>query len=385
MSKQTSTTRATNWDLLRALAMFLVVVTHASGYLGPIHGQGTHGLVSAAALICDPIFFALSGYFAIKPMRRNLKSYYLNKVCTIILPLILYSVLLYCYTTRLSGISLGDYFLYFSNILAGGWWFIPALIPCLVAAPFITKGFEALSDKQILILGIVLGALFCSGAVFTYLSWLFASWGIETLSNFSSLMLNLVPPSILVREPAYFEFFLLGGIYRRLAPHISKKVSTRIILVGLLCWATDVHFAYYGIPRQDPSYFWLFIAFAAMALCDRIRISAPTAQKVISWAAQRSYSIYLLQYTTLAIAAGLFYEQSVFGVIADMAAPFRILLWVAMILMAYLLALAVASLVDPFVLKPLQNLFNKVSAKWLTPKEPALQTPSADKPPTPKL
>ncbi|MEY8562492.1 acyltransferase [Eggerthellaceae bacterium 3-80] len=368
MSKQQAT-RATNWDLLRALAMFLVVVTHASGYLGPIHGQGTHGLVSALALICDPIFFALSGYFAIKPMRRSLKNYYLNKVCTIILPLILYSILLYCYTTRLHGMSLGDYFLYFSNILAGGWWFIPALIPCLVAAPFIVKGFEALSDKQVFMLGAVLAVLFCSGALFTYLSWLFSYFQIETLSNLSSLMLNLVPPSLLVRAPAYFEFFLLGGIYRRLAPHITKKMSTRIILIGLACWAIDVYFAFYGIPRQDPSFFWLFIAFAAMALCDRIRINAPAAQKAISWAAQRSYSIYLLQYTTLAFAAAIFYDQSAFGVIADMAAPLRILFWIAMILVAYLLALGIASIVDPFVLKPLQNLFNKAVAKFSQPKD----------------
>lgn len=348
--------------------MFLVVVTHASGYLGPIHGQGTHGMMSALALICDPIFFALSGYFAIKPMRRTLKNYYLNKVCTIVLPLVLYSILLYCYTTGLHGMSVGDYFLYFSNILAGGWWFIPALIPCLIVAPFITKGFEALSDKQVFYLGILIAALFSSGALFTYLSWLFASVGIETFSNLSSLMLNLVPPSILVREPAYFEFFLLGGIYRRLAPHITKKISTRIIVVGLVCWAIDVYFATYGIPRQDPSYFWLFIAFAAMALCDRIRISAPAAQKAISWVAQRSYSIYLVQYSTLAIAAGLFYDQSAFGVIPEMVAPLRILFWIVMILVAYLLALGVASIVDPLLLKPLQNLFNKAVAKISAPK-----------------
>ncbi len=131
-----STVRAANWDLLRSLAMFLVVVTHASGHLGPLGGIPTHGTIVAAAIICDPIFFALSGYFALQPIKRTLGAYYWNKVCTIILPLILYSVLLYFYESAFQEMSLFGYFTYFSMLLGTRWWFIPTLVPCLIAAPF---------------------------------------------------------------------------------------------------------------------------------------------------------------------------------------------------------------------------------------------------------
>ena len=63
--------RLVQWDLLRALAMFLVIVNHASPYLGIMQGIDAGKIVGELALICNPVFFALSGYFAIrKPAHR---------------------------------------------------------------------------------------------------------------------------------------------------------------------------------------------------------------------------------------------------------------------------------------------------------------------------
>lgn len=71
--------RLANWDLLRTLAMFSVVVVHCGGYLGQI-GPVNMGLVAGrAAIACDPVFFALSGYFALRPLKRGLRDYYQKK------------------------------------------------------------------------------------------------------------------------------------------------------------------------------------------------------------------------------------------------------------------------------------------------------------------
>ena len=105
--------RLAHWDLLRSLAMFLVVVVHASGSLGTIRNFNMGHAVGIAALICDPLFFLLSGYFALGPIKRCLKSYYSNKAITILLPLVLYSILLYLapINTLIKGaLSLGGYF-----------------------------------------------------------------------------------------------------------------------------------------------------------------------------------------------------------------------------------------------------------------------------------
>ena len=71
------------------------MVVHTSGSLGIIHNFDAGYAVGTAAFLCDPLFFVLSGYFALDPIKRDLKSYYINKVITILLPLVLYSLLLY--------------------------------------------------------------------------------------------------------------------------------------------------------------------------------------------------------------------------------------------------------------------------------------------------
>lgn len=66
--------RLANWDLLRSIAMFLVVVVHTSGNLGLVGNFDAGYAVGTAAILCDPLFFALSGYFALGPIKRGSKA-----------------------------------------------------------------------------------------------------------------------------------------------------------------------------------------------------------------------------------------------------------------------------------------------------------------------
>lgn len=141
ISKSNKHKRLSKWDLLRSLCMLAVVVVHSGSYLGTMAGVNAGSIASVAAILCDPLFFALSGYFAIRPLKGSLFSYYSRKVSTIILPLFVYSFLLYLYNARLTVLSIHGYIVYFSQILTP-WWFIPALIPFLVVAPFLNTLFE---------------------------------------------------------------------------------------------------------------------------------------------------------------------------------------------------------------------------------------------------
>lgn len=76
--------RLSNWDLLRSLCMLTVVVVHSESYLGSLTGINAGSIASASAILCEPLFFALSGYFAIRPLKGRLFSYYSRKVSTII-------------------------------------------------------------------------------------------------------------------------------------------------------------------------------------------------------------------------------------------------------------------------------------------------------------
>lgn len=146
-----SSKRMANWDLLRSISMFLVVVVHTAGYLGPVHGTSIQGVIGELALICDPIFFTLSGYFAIRPLKQSYGYYLSNKVRSIVLPLFTYVILVYLYGTLAGGIALGPsaFLEWTAGILASSYWFIPSLIPYLIIAPLLYQMFSSLGKKRL--------------------------------------------------------------------------------------------------------------------------------------------------------------------------------------------------------------------------------------------
>lgn len=360
-SGASSKKRFANWDILRSLAMFLVVVVHCNTQLGFIADINASTIVRAIAITCDPLFFALSGYFAIVPLKRSLTDYYLNKVCTILLPLFVYSLIIYFYATGLNDVSLGDYFTFFAEEMAGGWWFIPALVPSLVVAPFIGMTFEKFSKNTLRILVKILIVLYAWGAFLSVSSWLFSALEIETLSAFTSLVQRLIPPSVLSSQAAYFQFFVLGGLLRWLMPQMSSKLRKTLIAAGIFALVIEVVFEYFGGPVFDPSYWWLFIVIGVFVWFDGMKIASSAASKVFSWTAQRSYSIYLVQYTAIGIMSKLIYDQSVFGIVANMGGIMRLLFWVVFVLLSYALSLGVVSVIDTILLKPLQSWFRRVA------------------------
>ncbi len=359
MKESANKPRLTNWDLLRSLAMLFVVVVHTSRYMGPIHGYNPEYAIGTFAIICDPVFFALSGYFALRPLKTDLKGFYLNKLITVVFPLVLYSVLLYLFTS-FNDLSLGGYFKFFSELLVNGWWFIPTLIPCLIAAPFLYKGIESLSDKGLVSLTKVFVGLCITGIILMTSRWAFAQIGIETLSYFFDLMYRLVPPSILSTSILYFQFFILGGVFGRLLPLMPQKAANVLIVIGLGCWMLDIVWRVAGIPRTDPSFLWVFSTFGIMTAFSRLSIKGPRMSLAITWVAKRSYSIYLLQFTTISIICGFVYDQAIFGDVYQMAAITRIVIWTLSTMASYLLALLVASICDPLVLNKLQTLLKKL-------------------------
>lgn len=100
------TIRQANWDLLRCLAMLFVVIVHSGGYLGRVGPVDLSAVASRGALICDPVFFALSGYFALRPLKSSFSDYYQRKIVGVAVPLVTYSVLLYLWSSLRGGDSL---------------------------------------------------------------------------------------------------------------------------------------------------------------------------------------------------------------------------------------------------------------------------------------
>lgn len=100
-------------------------------------------------------------------------------------------------------------------------------------------------------------------------------------------------------------------------------------------------------------------------LFDRVRITNVGTQRTLEWTECRPYSIYLLQYTAIAIVAPFAYDTLLVGGIGGFIAPIRLLVWVGVVVGSYALSLAAASLVDVTLLKLVQARYDGVAKRVL--------------------
>lgn len=357
--------RLANWDLLRSLAMFFVVIVHCLATLGQVHGVEVKPWVSDFFLICDPVFFCLSGYFAIRPLKTGLATYYLRKVSAIIIPIVVYSLLLFAWNVVTGGLpdpSLQSLASYQLSLLTGFWWFMPELIPFLIVAPFLSTMFDALSDKQLVTIALVVGVLGGWGCASTFATNVLDAAGMTTGSTLFAVAMQLLPASV-IPGSRYFVFFVMGYFVRRMSPKIQGRTLRGLCLLGLATWVLGSALRGLGFERPDPSYYWLYTTLAIFLLFDRLRIIGPRVSRVLAWTAKRSYSIYLVQYTTIAVIQPLLYESGAFGDVAALTAAARVGVWCLLVVLAYLLALGVASVLDPTVVRFFQWGWTKLAVE----------------------
>lgn len=98
-------------------------------------------------------------------------------------------------------------------------------------------------------------------------------------------------------------------------------------------------------------------------LFDRVRITNVGTQRTLEWTERRPYSIYLLQYTAIAIVAPFVCNTLLTGGISGIVAPFRLLMWVGVVVGSYALSLTVASLVDVTLLKLVQAGYDGIAKR----------------------
>lgn len=352
--------RLANWDLLRSLAMFFVVIVHCLDALGQFRGVEAKPLVSDFFLVCDPVFFCLSGYFALRPLRTDLGTYYLRKVSAIILPIILYSLILYAWSVGTGAIpepSARALLAYQANLLASLWWFMPELIPFLILAPFLSPMLDGLSDRWLVTLAKVVGVLGAWGCAWSLATNLLAGSQLDAGSQLLAFAIRLVPAEV-IPGARYFVYFCMGYFVRRMSPKIGTRTYRGLVALGAAALVAGTVFRGMGFDRPDPSYYWLYATLAIFLVFDRVRITGSAASRALAWTAKRSYTIYLVQYTAISVIQPLLYGGP-FGDYAALPAMGRVGFWCLLVVASYLLALGVASLLDPTALRLVQWAWGK--------------------------
>lgn len=335
--------------------MFLVVAVHAWDYLGPINGHYFQPL-RRLPFICDPIFFTLSGYFAIRQLKTSLRRYYWNKFVTLIFPMLAYSVFIYLWDTRITNGTFSDYLNFSADSIDGLWWFVRSLMPMLIAAPFLYTALEALNDTTLIIISKVVFALICARVGLTVIEKFTTLANVDWFLGLYNLLESICPVGFLT-VMSYVWFFIMGYFYRRLRHHIAHR--SHIYLIGLFAALCDCVFAYLSITPGDQSYFWIFETLAMFVFIDSLSITNSKIQNAVLFLGKHSFSIYLLNYKAIVFCAKFIYASNIFEPLLQNGAG-RLVCWFLLLVAAYLVALAVAFVFNTLINYPLQKQLLKI-------------------------
>ena len=355
--------RQVNWDLLRGLSMFFVVVVHTASYFPQfLSGFDVGHAIARTAIICDPVFFMLSGYFALRPLTGSLKQYYAKKISGVVLPLFLYSVILYVYASR-HALSIGGYLSFAANLLSGNWWFVPTLIPYLILAPFVYACLERVSDEWIVRLTKLLLFIYSWGVLCHVMNFASVLIDRQGLDNLFSVLSSVLPRHLI---GGYFPVFVLGYMYRRLSIIMDNDQKRSAAKFGVLAIVVCFLLSGLKVREDDPNQIWIIASLGLFFIFENVRISQPVVRRAIIWIGKRSFTVYLFQFTTIQMIFSFIWEKMCIDVGGTMPPTLSgIVLWIASTLASYAFALIVASIFDPLLLENIQKLIKSKVIKRL--------------------
>jgi len=168
-------------DIIRIVAMFLVIGVHWFGSLEKYWPQDgaslfIYGLIDKLTGFGVPLFFSLSGYYILGKEITDIKGFYYKRFVRVVVPYLLYAALYMLYFTvyedHQPALFLKNYII---NMLTGNvhgtHWFVYSILGLYFATPFLSKMFRALSDREVMLLYITsvsFGLLNCIFGIFGY-------------------------------------------------------------------------------------------------------------------------------------------------------------------------------------------------------------------------
>ena len=356
--------RDVNYDLLRVVAMCLVIGVHVINNYMPVKmtlagsAEVVRFVLFALFMVCNPLFIMVSGRFNLtfdvnkpstdKSSSHGLKPYaryYYKRFISLIVPYLLYAggmgfvAYLVVDHRSLGGAVSGTLFDLFSGYDDSVYWFVFMLAGFVLATPF---------------LAVMMRAIGRSGA------WLLVGLAAAVAAAEHICDLAGYPLTFLQSFPwrGLLVYYLLGFVLEYYPPSTRARHGVYALAPFALAWTVATPYLFAGQQMQVGRTLTVSFAVvvAAVFLFFRYDVHPASARlrRAITWLAGYSYTIYLVHSPLSKVLIGPRIPTPTDG---WSYAGISVLMFAATLLAA----LAFAVVADTVVLKPVQRLLRNVA------------------------
>jgi len=306
MSNSTDRKEIITWaDLIRAVAIFLVVMIHVSGQLTNAWGKiPTEQWIIAdiyggIARIAVPLFFMISGYLLL-PRTENLGVFYKKQMTRILIPFVVWSLIYlgwYCWNhdNTCTPSFVGDLLM-----VQGTYyhlWFLYSLVSIYLILPVLRLMIKPGTDQSILwyLIGL----------------WLIVQPLSLITNKFWNFNLKISPPL----ATGFVCYFLLGYLLGEIALSRLKMIlATLVWAIGTLITIIGTYF-FTQYSDQFDSFFYNFVSFSVILtsgasflllrwISEGKYFTSSGAQAFTRVLATSAFGIYLIHILVLEVLSG---------------------------------------------------------------------------------
>lgn len=354
--------RDVNYDLLRVVAMCLVIGVHVINNYMPVKmtlagsAEVTRSVLFALFMVCNPLFIMVSGRFNLtfdaaqgtgRPRPNGLAPYaryYYKRFISLIVPYLLYAggmgfvAYLVIDHRSVGGAVSGTLFDLFSGYDDSVYWFVFMLAGFVLATPFLAAMMRTIGR---------------SGA------WLLVGLAAAVAAAEHICDLAGYPLTFLQSFPwrGLLIYYLLGFVLEYYPPSARIRHGVYALAPFALAWTVATPYLFAGQQMQVGRTVTVAFAMVVMAtfLFFRydVHITSARVRKAIIWLAGYSYTIYLVHSPLSKVLIGPRIPAPTDG---WSYAGISVLMFGATLLAALLFAV----IADTVVLKPVQRLLRKV-------------------------
>lgn len=337
--------RIFQYDLMRFLFMLMVLGVHVLSVSKQFSEEyNTTWIITTIFtdlfLICNPLFFMLSGRFNLKKefnTKEDYKKFYIKRIVTLLVPFLIFSIVIYIYR-NFDNLNIIDFA---KGLLAGNiegtYWFVYTLLGIMIFSPFFSKMLKNMNlfEKKLFFI-----ISFCVNTFIT----VFAVFKIPNIITFE--IVGLV----------HWNFYYLMGEY---IEEIFSTIKSRkiIMLIGLLAFALQFILRCTintGYRLSDPN---PLLTLQALALyffvLEFVKIKNEKVKNVISYFSKYSYIFYLLHMTVINFVDNFFNMH--------INAGLNLVFAVCIFIISFIITMCIAIVAEKFVIKPIQNFLLKNS------------------------